>query len=541
MQDNLSFKELLEQEENLNKQIVEENTIQDLAVIGIDNKFITVDLNMKSEAYIPLSEFRKHKRESINLNVGDTIPVYIFHLDDGTGKPVVSHEKAKYEISKENLERSLLEKDFFVEVYGSHLTKAGLVAKYNGIDVFIPYTLCDFRYHKDPEFFENKFIGKDFKVKIIKTDFEKNHIIGNHKAYLENEKGLSFDKLSKDMEVGKIYKGIVKSIQKYGLFVEVNHIDTLIKNNDLAWKNVQDPQEIFNVDQEIDVLLTGIDFEKERIYASHKLATTETWDNFAKNNSQGSIIEVKVSLIKEDYMIVTYNNEIDFLLHQDEIKNENIKNQIHHFYNEGDNIRVIVKNIDDETKRVQLSVKELNKNSTDNLEKMVGQVVNAEVIEKNKYGVKVLYQNEIIWVPKSKLSDLYNQDDVLNSINEKDEIEIKILSTTANDKNNVGTLITGESAWDKLNLQKNKTVKGFKVEKFEKNEVIVSNEDGIKGKARVKANYKVNPRDLFNEGDEVENAVYKGTDKQNFLILEIDNQYKNEETVNPTLGDVFKK
>ena len=288
MQDNLSFKELLEQESELNKQIVEENTIQELPIVCIDNKFVTVDLNMKSEAYIPLSEFRNHKKDSINLNVGDEIPVYIFHLDDGMGKPVVSHEKAKFEMAKDNLEKSLQEKDFFVEVHGSHLAGAGVVAKYNGIDVFIPYTLCDFRYHEDKEFFNQKFIGQDFKVKIMKTDFEKNHVIGNHKAYLENEKGLSFDKLSDDMEVGKVYKGIIKSIKRYGLFVEVNHIDTLIKSNELAWKNIQDPQELFKVDQEIDVVLTGIDFEKERIYASHKLALTEVWEDFIQNNSEGS-------------------------------------------------------------------------------------------------------------------------------------------------------------------------------------------------------------------------------------------------------------
>lgn len=531
------FEDLLREEGFFTKKPAKERTIVELPVVSIGHKFVGVDLNLKSEGYIPLEQFKKSKHDTANVSVGSLIPVFIETYDNGHGQPVLSYERAIQEISKQDVMDSLKQKNKFITVIGSHLTSAGIVALYNTLEVFLPYTLCSMDGAINKEIAEELFIGKPFKVSVIKTDFEKNHILVSHRAFLESESGLSFEKLVEKIQVGNIYEAQVRTIQKYGAFISLNGIDTLLKINDIGWTNLENTSDVLKYGQKIKVMVTKIEEEKSRIYVSHKLANTQPWVDFVKNHHEGEIIKVSVLAIKEDFVIVRYNNSIDFIIHQDEVNESNIRGKLYHFFEIGQEINAKIKSIDSSEHRVVLTVKQ---GAASKLDSLVDQVIKAKVIAVTDYGLKVLHNDsgEVIFVSKHHLKAGYNQEEVLKGFKEGDIVDVKIVKYK---ENCTGTLILGETLYDKASkYKKGEVVKGLIVKKVNKSNIEVETEDGLRGLVTISSNLTINLADLYQDNQIIDEAKYKSFDKNSYMHFELDINFNNNYD-NPKLSDVINK
>lgn len=507
-----------------------------LPVTKITNKHVFVDVGMKSQGVIPVEEIKQSNNGEINFSIDDEIPVFIDAYDNGYGQPVVSFFKARAELNRVDINRSLKEKDFFLEVIGSHPTKVGIVAKYYNTEIFIPYTLLGFD-SKNKEAYDDEFIGSTFKVKVIKADFQKNHIVSSHKSYLEKEKGLSFSKLIENMNVGDIHEVFLneRKFKHYGVFISVNHIDTLLKINDISWKSISDPKEFFNGQKKADVMITGIDHEKERIYVSHKLANTKEWDDFVNNHNVGENIDVTIVSIKDDYILVRHNDSIDFILHQYEISDQGIGGNLDLLYSIGDKIKATIKNIDKDNFKVNLSVKDINEKNAD-IQK--GDVVKGTILSKgdNHTGIKVGFNQLVFWISKMEITEHYNGKEIMNDMKCGQEVEFRVTSAESGDFK--GSLIL-DSKFKKYNLKKGDSVGGFKVIDLEKGKVMVENKDGFRGFVNVHSNVKIHPKDIFNIDDELSDLIFKSIDRNNYFHFDYFIQHKNS-TINPKIGDLIK-
>lgn len=502
------------------------NGIQELTITNVTNKHAYVDLQMKSEGLIPLDEFPQKP------NIGDTVPVYIETIDNGHGQPVVSYTKALNEINKKEIIKSIEEKDFFIEVVGTHATPVGIVAKYNNIEIFIPYTLLSVDKRSKEELNE-EFLGKSFKVKIIKADFELNQVLGDHKTVIQSEIGLSFDKLVEDIQVGQIFEVPLNVFKKYGVFTKINrYLDTLIKIDDIGWKSIDSPAEFFGDQKTTKVMVTEIDHDKCRVSVSHKLANTEVWDEFVSKYNEGDIIEGEIVNIQDNFIIVRHQDKIDLMLHRTEVSEQKLQGILTHLYGLGSKIKAVIKNIDEENKKINLTVKSIQDDSE---KPSIGDVVKAKVVEKLENGIRLVHSHYVIWVPKNKLSDLYNQKEVLDNLKIDDEVEVKVVDF----KNDIqGTLVIN-SVWDDFNINKGDDVDGFKVKKINKHNVIVENDKGWQGFVKVNSDVNVNMNDIFTENEEVKGLTFKSKDKNNYLHFEVNINHQND-FKNPTIGDLIK-
>ena len=512
-----NFEQLLEETGFFEKEI-NLRGIQELLVTDVTHKYVIVDMQLKSEGSIPADEFPEKP------SVGDYIPVYVDMIDNGHGQPVISYTKALNEINKKEIIKSIEEKDYFIEVTGSHATPVGIVCRYNNIEIFIPYTLLSVE-NKSKEYFNERFIGEKFKIRVIKADFELNQILGSHKAFIENEKGISFEKLVDEVNVGDIYEVPLNVFKKYGVFTKINgYIDTLIKIDDIGWKSIDSPQEFFGDAKTTKVMVTEIDHDRERVSVSHKLANTEVWDNFVKEH------KVVVN-IQDNFIIVRYNDEIDLMLHRTEVSEQKLQGILEHLYEVNNNIKAVIKNIDEDSKKINLTIKAIQDDSD---KPKVGDVVTSKVVEKMENGIRLVNSHYIIWVPKNRLSDYYNQKEVLESINIGDELDVKVLDF----KNDIqGTLVVN-SVWDGFNLERGDEVDGFKVKRINRHNVLVENEKGFQGFVKINSDMKVDLRDVFSEGEELGGLIFKSKDKNNYLHFEVeishDNSFKN-----PKIGDLM--
>lgn len=349
----LSFKELFEQQVDFN--FSEGNNIQ-VEVIDITNKNVVVDFGFKSEGYIDLEEFKNVKGE-YSIKVGDRIQVILENIDNGEGTSILSYKKAVQEIAREKVIKSHKE-DYYVDVIGKKIVNKGFVADFEGMEVFIPLSLMDIKNKKNYDFLLNE----EFKVKIIKYDFEKNSIFASRKHYIEKELGVNFEDEFAKLKVGSKVKGTVKTFVKYGAFIDLDFMDSLLHLNDISWKTVKHASDVLQADQELDLVVSKIDSEKKRVSVSLKDFDTSPWENFLNNNKVNDIINVKITDIYKNGIIVNYDNSIDFFIHYTELSWYSIKDKIENHFSVGQDIEVKINEIRYESKDVKLNYRDNVKN-----------------------------------------------------------------------------------------------------------------------------------------------------------------------------------
>src|SRR5690349_4146866 len=321
-------------------------------VIRVDDNYVVVNAGLKSESYIPIEEFKSDRGE-VEAKPGDFVKVAIESLEDGHGETRLSRDKAKRLAAWLDLEEAL-EKGNVVSGVINGKVKGGLTVTVNGIRAFLPGSLVDIRPVKDTTPYENK--AMDFKV--IKLDRKRNNVVVSRRAVLEASQGEERQKLLENLQEGKVVKGIVKNITDYGAFVDLGGIDGLLHITDLAWRRVKHPSEILTVGDEVEAKVLKFDQEKNRVSLGMKQLGEDPWVGLSRRYPPGTRLFGKVSNLTDYGAFVEIESGIEGLVHVSEMDWTNKNVHPSKVVQLGDEVEVMVLEIDEDRRRISLGMKQ---------------------------------------------------------------------------------------------------------------------------------------------------------------------------------------
>ncbi|HEU0289883.1 MAG TPA: 30S ribosomal protein S1 [Burkholderiales bacterium] len=339
-------------EESLARKEMRVGEVITAEVIRVDDNYVVVNAGLKSESYIPIEEFRSDRGET-EVKPGDFVKVAIEALEDGHGETRLSREKAKRLAAWLDLEEAL-EKGNVVSGVINGKVKGGLTVTVNGIRAFLPGSLVDIRPVKDTTPYENK--AMDFKV--IKLDRKRNNVVVSRRAVLEASQGEERQKLLENLQEGKVVKGIVKNITDYGAFVDLGGIDGLLHITDLAWRRVKHPSEILTVGDEVEAKVLKFDQEKNRVSLGMKQLGEDPWVGLSRRYPTGTRLFGKVSNLTDYGAFVEIEAGIEGLVHVSEMDWTNKNVHPSKVAQLGDEVEVMVLEIDEERRRISLGMKQ---------------------------------------------------------------------------------------------------------------------------------------------------------------------------------------
>jgi small subunit ribosomal protein S1 len=339
-------------EESLTRKEMRIGEVITAEVIRVDENYVVVNAGLKSESYIPAEEFKSDRGE-VEAKPGDFVKVAIEALEDGHGETRLSRDKAKRLAAWLDLEEAL-EKGNVVSGVINGKVKGGLTVTVNGIRAFLPGSLVDIRPVKDTTPYENK--AMDFKV--IKLDRKRNNVVVSRRAVLEASQGEERQKLLENLQEGKVVKGIVKNITDYGAFVDLGGIDGLLHITDLAWRRVKHPSEILTVGDEVEAKVLKFDQEKNRVSLGMKQLGEDPWVGLSRRYPPGTRLFGKVSNLTDYGAFVEIEPGIEGLVHVSEMDWTNKNVHPSKVAQLGDEIEVMVLEIDEERRRISLGMKQ---------------------------------------------------------------------------------------------------------------------------------------------------------------------------------------
>ena len=344
-------------------------------VIRIDSNHIVVNAGLKSESYILVEEFQNDRGE-IEVKPGDFVQVAIDALEDGFGETRLSRDKAKRLAAWLDLEQAL-EKSTQVQGLVTGKVKGGLTVMVNGIRAFLPGSLVDIRPVKDTTPYE----GKVLEFKVIKLDRKRNNVVVSRRAVLEASQGAERQALLASLSEGAVVKGIVKNITDYGAFVDLGGIDGLLHITDLAWRRVKHPSEVLAVGDEVEAKILKFDQEKNRVSLGLKQLGEDPWVGLSRRYPQGTRLFGKVSNLTDYGAFVEIEQGIEGLVHVSEMDWTNKHVHPSRVVQLGDEVEVMVLEIDEERRRISLGMKQCKPNPWDEFsanhrkgEKVKGQI-----------------------------------------------------------------------------------------------------------------------------------------------------------------------
>jgi len=346
-------------EESLSKQEMRAGEVITAEVIRVDYNFVVVNAGLKSESFISIDEFKNDAGE-IDVQPGDFVSVAIDSLENGYGDTILSRDKAKRLASWLFLEDALESGDLVTGTITGKV-KGGLTVMVNGIRAFLPGSLVDTRPVKDTTPYE----GKTLDFKVIKLDRKRNNVVLSRRAVVEASQGEERAKLLETLKEGAIVKGVVKNITDYGAFVDLGGIDGLLHITDLAWRRVRHPSEVLQVGQEVTAKVLKFDQEKNRVSLGVKQLGDDPWIGLARRYPQGTRLFGRVTNLTDYGAFVEIEAGIEGLVHVSEMDwtNKNIApNKVVQL---GDEVEVMVLEIDEDRRRISLGMKQCKANPWD--------------------------------------------------------------------------------------------------------------------------------------------------------------------------------
>jgi small subunit ribosomal protein S1 len=347
---NESFAALFE--ESLSRKEMRIGEVITAEVVRVDSNFVVVNAGLKSESLIPLDEFRNDRGE-VDVKPGDFVSVAIDALEDGYGETRLSRDKAKRLAAWLDLEAAL-EQASLVQGVISGKVKGGLTVMINGIRAFLPGSLVDIRPVKDTTPYENK----QFDFKVIKLDRKRNNVVVSRRAVLEANLGAERQALLSSLQEGVVVKGIVKNITDYGAFVDLGGIDGLLHITDLAWRRVRHPSEVLSVGDEVTAKVLKFDQEKNRVSLGLKQLGEDPWVGLSRRYPSGTRLFGKVSNLTDYGAFVEIEAGIEGLVHVSEMDWTNKNVHPSKVVQLGDEVEVMVLEIDEDRRRISLGMKQ---------------------------------------------------------------------------------------------------------------------------------------------------------------------------------------
>ncbi len=346
-------------EESLNRKEMRIGEVITAEVVRIDQNWVVVNAGLKSESFIPIEEFR-NDRGDLDVVAGDFTSVAIEALEDGYGETRLSRDKAKRLAAWLDLERALDDAAIVSGVVTGKV-KGGLTVMINGIRAFLPGSLVDLRPLKDTTPFE----GKQLEFKVIKLDRKRNNVVVSRRAVLEATAGEERQKLLETLREGATVKGIVKNITDYGAFVDLGGIDGLLHITDLAWRRVKHPTEVVNVGDEVTAKVLKFDTEKNRVSLGLKQLGEDPWVGISRRYPQSTRLFGKVTNLTDYGAFVEIESGIEGLVHVSEMDWTNKNVHPSKVVQLGDEVEVMILEIDEDRRRISLGMKQCMPNPWD--------------------------------------------------------------------------------------------------------------------------------------------------------------------------------
>ena len=418
-----SFAELFA--ESLAHQEMRQGEVITAEVVRVDYNFVVVNAGLKSEAYVPIEEF-KDDRGEVTVQPGDFISVAIESVENGYGDTILSRDKAKRLAAWMNLEQAL-ESGELVTGTVTGKVKGGLTVMTNGIRAFLPGSLVDTRPVKDTTPYE----GKTFEFKVIKLDRKRNNVVVSRRAVVEANMGEERAKLLETLKEGAIVKGIVKNITDYGAFVDLGGIDGLLHITDLAWRRVRHPSEVVQVGQELEAKVLKFDQDKNRVSLGLKQLGEDPWVGIARRYPQGTRLFGKVTNITDYGAFVEVEAGIEGLVHVSEMDWTNKNVDPRKVVTLGDEVEVMVLDIDEERRRISLGMKQCKPNPWEDFAQShkKGDKVSGQIKSITDFGVFIGLPGGIDGlVHLSDLSWNESGEDAVRNFKKGDEVEAVVLA-----------------------------------------------------------------------------------------------------------------
>jgi len=349
-----SFAELFE--ESFASQQIKPGSIITGIVVAINDDVVIVSAGLKSEAVIPTEEFKNDKRDA-ELAVGDEVEVALDAVEDGFGETKLSREKAIRARTWIDLEKAF-EEGAVVEGIINGRVKGGFTVEIDNVRAFLPGSLVDVRPVRDPAYLE----GKELEFKVIKLDQRRNNVVVSRRAVVEKEYSAEREALLKELQEGNTVKGIIKNLTDYGAFVDLGGIDGLLHITDMAWKRVKHPSEVVEVGQEIDVKILKFDRERQRVSLGMKQLGEDPWQDLARRYPPQTRMFGKVTNIADYGCFVEIEDGVEGLVHVSEMDWTNKNVNPARVVQVGEEVEVMVIEIDEERRRISLGVKQCKSN-----------------------------------------------------------------------------------------------------------------------------------------------------------------------------------
>jgi small subunit ribosomal protein S1 len=394
-------------------------------VVLIDRNFVVVNAGLKSESYVPLEEFLNDQGE-LEVAVGDFVQVAIEMLEDGYGATRLSRDRAK-RIAAWNFLEEALNNNSLVTGTITGKVKGGLTVMSNGVRAFLPGSLVDMRPVKDTTPYE----GKTMEFKVIKLDRKRNNVVMSRRAVLEATADKDREKLLENLKEGTTVKGIVKNITDYGAFVDLGGIDGLLHITDLAWRRVRHPSEVLNVGDEVTAKILKFDAEKNRVSLGMKQLGDDPWVGIARRYPAGTRLFGKVTNLTDYGSFVEIEQGIEGLVHVSEMDWTNKNVHPSKVVSLGDEVEVMILEIDEERRRISLGMKQCQANPWDDfaMNQKKGDKVRGAIKSITDFGIFIGLPGGIDGlVHLSDLSWSSTGEDAIRNFKKGDEVEAMVLA-----------------------------------------------------------------------------------------------------------------
>ena len=345
-----SFAQLFEQ--SLANQRIRPGMILEGLVIEVNSDMVVVNVGLKSEAVIPVEQF-KNERGEIEVKPGDRVEVALDAVEDGTGETRLSREKAKRARTWTRLEGAFTNSEIVVGTITGRV-KGGFTVEIDHVRAFLPGSLVDVRPVRDTAYLE----GKSLEFKVIKLDQKRNNVVVSRRAVVEQEFSAERSALMDNLAEGSVVRGTVKNLTDYGAFVDLGGIDGLLHITDMAWKRVKHPSEVVKVGDEVEVRILKFDRERSRVSLGLKQLGADPWENIARRYPPNTRVFGKVTNIADYGAFVEIEDGVEGLVHVSEMDWTNKNVNPAKVVNSGQEVEVMVLDCDEERRRISLGLKQ---------------------------------------------------------------------------------------------------------------------------------------------------------------------------------------
>ncbi|KAA0696077.1 30S ribosomal protein S1 [Halopseudomonas laoshanensis] len=534
-----SFAELFE--ESLVTLDMQPGSIITGIIVDIDSDWVTVHAGLKSEGVIPREQFLNDQGE-LTIKVGDEVHVALEAVEDGFGETKLSREKAKRAESWKVLEAAFAAEEIVKGVINGKV-KGGFTVDVNTIRAFLPGSLVDVRPVRDTTHLE----GKELEFKVIKLDQKRNNVVVSRRAVLEAENSAEREALLETLQEGQVVKGIVKNLTDYGAFVDLGGVDGLLHITDMAWKRIKHPSEIVNVGDEIDVKVLKFDRERNRVSLGLKQLGEDPWVAITGRYPEGTRVTAKVTNLTDYGCFAELEEGVEGLVHVSEMDWTNKNIHPSKVVQVGDDVEVMVLDIDEDRRRISLGIKQCKMNPWEEFSSKFnkGDKISGSIKSITDFGIFIGLDGGIDGLVH--LSDIsWNEagEEAVRRFKKGDEIETVILSVDPErERISLGVKQLEDDPFSNFaSLNEKGTILNGIVKEVDAKGAVITLAEEIEGTLKaseISRDRVEDARNVLNVGDEIEAKIISIDRKSRVISLSI--KAKDVEDEKEAIQDLRKQ